>query len=209
MSNKKYKLTDGNYWEASGIYDLGQSKTQREINADLNGAINDVQGQISAYVENGDTSTRAYAVGEYLVWKGDFYRVKTAITSSGTTFTPGTNIEAKSIGAEIASSATNAVTLDTTNTTAGIFNLSRCGNILIIDGFVTLNGNVAGNDKTLVTFPTGFRPTTHRYFRVYATYGGNIGFYQMRLNTDGTLITSTGGNVFSGQVIFPSVTILI
>jgi len=41
MSNKKYKLTDGNYWEASGIYDLDKNKTQREINSDLSDALND------------------------------------------------------------------------------------------------------------------------------------------------------------------------
>ena len=34
MANKKYKLSD-DYWEASGIYDIGQSKTQRVINNDL------------------------------------------------------------------------------------------------------------------------------------------------------------------------------
>ena len=41
MANKKYKLTDGDYWASDGVYDLGQSKTQRQINSDLNGAIND------------------------------------------------------------------------------------------------------------------------------------------------------------------------
>ena len=36
MSN--IKLTN-DYWETSGIYDIGQNKTQRQINSDLNGAI--------------------------------------------------------------------------------------------------------------------------------------------------------------------------
>jgi len=66
MSNKKYKLTDGNYWEASGIYDLGQNKTQREINSDLNTAItsnqnaslNWEQGSINSSGADFDISTR-------------------------------------------------------------------------------------------------------------------------------------------------------
>ena len=41
MANKKYKLTDGNYWATDGVYDFDQGKTQREVNSDLSGAIND------------------------------------------------------------------------------------------------------------------------------------------------------------------------
>jgi len=33
MANKKYKLSDSDYWEASGVYDITEGKTQREINA--------------------------------------------------------------------------------------------------------------------------------------------------------------------------------
>lgn len=39
MANKKYKLTDGNYWATDGVYDFDQGKTQREVNGDLIGAI--------------------------------------------------------------------------------------------------------------------------------------------------------------------------
>lgn len=35
------KLTDNN-WETSGIYDITQAKTQREINADIKGSLNAV-----------------------------------------------------------------------------------------------------------------------------------------------------------------------
>ena len=40
MANKKWKLNNNDYWATDGVYDFGQSKTQREINSDLNGAIN-------------------------------------------------------------------------------------------------------------------------------------------------------------------------
>lgn len=42
MANKKYKLTDGNYWATDGVYDFDQGKTQREVNSDLSGAINTI-----------------------------------------------------------------------------------------------------------------------------------------------------------------------
>lgn len=52
MANKKYKLTDGNYWATDGVYDFDQGKTQREVNGDLIGAINNkivrVTGTISS-----------------------------------------------------------------------------------------------------------------------------------------------------------------
>ena len=74
----------------------------------LNGAINDVQGQISAYVETGNTSSRAYAVGKYLIWKGVLYRVKQAITGSGVPFTPNTNIVATTVTDEYQYNLQNA-----------------------------------------------------------------------------------------------------
>jgi len=56
MANKKYKLTDGNYWATDGIYDFGQTKTQREINSDLNSAINSK----AEYVDLGVISQTTY-----------------------------------------------------------------------------------------------------------------------------------------------------
>ena len=47
MANKKYKLTDGNYWATDGIHDFGQNKTQREINAALVQADSDLSDAIS------------------------------------------------------------------------------------------------------------------------------------------------------------------
>lgn len=64
MANKKYKLTDGNYWATDGIHDFGQNKTQREINAalvqadsDLSGAITTLLGKDFEYRGEVDTGT--------------------------------------------------------------------------------------------------------------------------------------------------------
>ena len=47
MANKKYKLTDGNYWATDGVYDFDQGKTQREVNSDLSGAINSINAEVT------------------------------------------------------------------------------------------------------------------------------------------------------------------
>ena len=51
MANKKYKLSE-DYWETSGVYDIGQSKTQRQINSDVKDALLPIQ-----FVEFGTSST--------------------------------------------------------------------------------------------------------------------------------------------------------
>ena len=47
MANKKYKLSNSDYWATDGVWDFGQGKTQRQVNSDLNGAINDVADDVS------------------------------------------------------------------------------------------------------------------------------------------------------------------
>ena len=107
MANKKWKLNNNDYWATDGVYDFGQNKTQRQINADLiqadidlNGAIDSQQGQISAYIQTSTTASRAYAKGDYFVLNGVLYRVTTAIANGGT-ITIGTNAIATNVGAEL------------------------------------------------------------------------------------------------------------
>lgn len=51
-----------------------------------------------ATVENGDKASRAYAVNEFMMWKGGLYKVTQAI-ASGATITSGTNVTKTTIGA--------------------------------------------------------------------------------------------------------------
>lgn len=53
-----------------------------------------------ATVEDGDTASQAYTIGDYMFWKGGFYKV-TASISSGGAITVGTNITKTTIGAEL------------------------------------------------------------------------------------------------------------
>ena len=63
MANKKYKLTDGNYWATDGIHDFGQNKTQREINAALVQADSDLSGALNAITPLDTTPTNGSTKG--------------------------------------------------------------------------------------------------------------------------------------------------
>ena len=64
-----------------------------------------------ATVETGTTASKAYAVGEYLVYNGILYRVTAAI-SSGQTLVPGANITATTAGAELTSLNNNLTSVN-------------------------------------------------------------------------------------------------
>lgn len=52
------------------------------------------------YIENGNTATRGYSAGSFIVWKGQLYKTITQI-NSGVAFAVGTNIVADTVGAEL------------------------------------------------------------------------------------------------------------
>lgn len=52
------------------------------------------------YVENGNTATRGYSAGSFIVWKGQLYKTLVQI-NSGTAFAVGTNIVADTVGVEL------------------------------------------------------------------------------------------------------------
>jgi len=53
-----------------------------------------------ATVENTDNASQAYTIGDYMIWKGGFYKVISAISSGGA-ITEGTNVTQTTIGAEL------------------------------------------------------------------------------------------------------------
>ena len=62
--------------------------------------LDDVQDQITTNIEDGETASRTYNAGEYIVRNGVYYKVTQTI-ASGTAFNVGVNIEEKSVGEEI------------------------------------------------------------------------------------------------------------
>lgn len=70
-----------------------------------------VAQQQLATVENTNTASRAYRVGEYLCYNGLLYRVTVAI-ASGESISPGTNCAATTVSAGLVKSLTATVTSD-------------------------------------------------------------------------------------------------
>lgn len=118
-----------------------------------------------AYIENGTTASRAYAVGEYFCWNGLLYRVISAI-SSGATFTVGTNCEQTTVGDALAftiytgTAATNTVP-GTSYTIINAVSLPS-GKYLII-GSASNGTNVSGTLALTITNATaGVNVVTNR-----------------------------------------------
>lgn len=78
--------------KSSAVYMPDDTKT-------LNGEVEDIHSNV-ATIEDSSTASKAYAVGEFLVYNSQLYKVTAAI-ASGDTLTVGTNIASTSIGDEI------------------------------------------------------------------------------------------------------------
>lgn len=94
LSNTNITLLDGynNVWCDSGDVELTYLANRcYESESKLE------QSEV-ATVENGNTASRAYAVNEFMMWKGGLYKVTQAI-ASGATITSGTNVTKTTIGA--------------------------------------------------------------------------------------------------------------
>ena len=71
-------------YKANAVQDLQNDKAD---NAD-----------IVDYIENGNKASRAYSANQFMLWRGDLYKVTTSI-ASGATITAGTNVTKTTIGA--------------------------------------------------------------------------------------------------------------
>ena len=71
-----------------------------------------------APIENGNTATRGYSAGSYVVWKEQLYKVLTQI-NSGTAFVVGTNIALDTVGAELTQISADTSWYGTSSTAAG------------------------------------------------------------------------------------------
>lgn len=62
MANKKYKLANNDYWESSGVYDLTEGKTQREVNAALKGSLNSLESNKAVRYDAAQSLTAAQKI---------------------------------------------------------------------------------------------------------------------------------------------------
>lgn len=101
---RKYRMVNNSDGTVSFVdvtmYDQeGDDYGANDINS-TNEAVNNI-GANQATIENTTTASKAYAVGDFLVYDGVLYKVTQAISSGGT-ISIGTNVVADKVGDEIA-----------------------------------------------------------------------------------------------------------
>lgn len=125
------------------------------------GTVEDLAGSV-AVIETSPT-TATHAVGSYLVYNGQLYKVTSAI-SAGATLTPGTNISAVSVGGELTSlnndltnltSSTLATNSGWTTTQNRVIKRAGCVELYIECIF---SNEYTSGWNTIATVPNGYRP---------------------------------------------------
>ena len=91
------KLTN-DYWETSGIYDITQGKTQRQINSDLNGALRNTQNVLAKNITS-VVATETLKKGDFRFNRTDgrLWRITDTI-QTGESIIGGTNAQSLAIG---------------------------------------------------------------------------------------------------------------
>lgn len=168
----------------------------------LSNAITDLQNIVGNGSLTGFTATDLTGAANELMGSLN------AITPFDSTPTSGSLKGVTSGGVKSAIDAANAISnLDwispnETLVSANSLYSKKVGNILIISGYVTLNGNVAGNNAVLGSFST-LIPQGERRIYGYGAYNGAVGLYFFKVDANGQLMTATGSGTFSGTIVFP------
>lgn len=140
-----------------------------------------------AYVENGTTASRAYAVGEYFCWHGSLYKAKTAI-GSGDAFTVNTNCEQVPAGG--------------LNDVVPVSGEKYCK---LPDGTLIQWGNAtiaSGTDSVSVTYPVpfvGIGTTRSVTANLYDTYDPSLTVRIYGLASTTTFALYTTGNTTANR----------
>ena len=89
--------------------ELSTTSTNPVQNKAIAEGINSIQTQIvpTASIESGETASKAYNVGDFLVKDGILYKVTKAI-AEGDVLTVGTNIDMTTVGSELSSARSNS-----------------------------------------------------------------------------------------------------
>lgn len=81
--------------------------------------------------------------------------------------------------------------------------------IAIISFKGVLNSSLAGRNALLFTLPSGYRPSTVKSASCYTAYNDVAGFYNMAINTDGTVTTNIGSGTVTGTICFEAAVYLL
>lgn len=118
-----------------------------------------------ATVEDSTTASKAYKVGEYLVYNNRLYRVTTAIASGGT-ITVGTNVVQTDVGAEMANRRLWFKDVPVSALTGNIIDLpdSRITSDYVLEG-----NSITWGDPSKITALTEWSTETAGHFIVTGT----------------------------------------
>lgn len=139
--------------------------------AQLAGKANQAQ---LATAETGNTASRAYAVGEYFCWNGNYYQAIAPI-AVGVSFVPDQNCKLTSIGAEISRKEETGTITYTRTLGSGTFQQWNCykiNNVVSVAARV-YDVNEPANG-VFFNVPAGFRPRVKTYFMCYWVRSGGV-----------------------------------
>lgn len=156
-----------------------------------------------APIEVTGTATRAYAVGDYMVFGGLLRKVTQAIAQGGT-ITVGTNVESTKVSTELQGISSDLsefdgdqiVTLklrETINIQASQTIFTSLAGLLADNDFIMQDVMVTRHSGTLTSFPVGFTGTASPYASL-SGYIGNSG-YVLSMSSSGVIATGTEVNV--------------
>ena len=186
---------------------------------DLKGAINDIEHQITNFIETEDTASQTYYKGAYLIWKGGLYRVIANVINQGDAFVVDTNIKSLTLESVLVTLTVPIAVSDEASLKRTSFNFFASAPIPLGSTGVTLEtyayGTVISSDgDSGMLFASGYNGNLYVAFlaggvfvraQIYDNRGTSI-----TLTPDQTYVSSTTeinckrtGNLvtFSGTII--------
>lgn len=79
----------------------------------------------------------------------------------------------------------------------------RYGKIIVLNGYLTMNGTVAGNGADLGSF-SDIAPTATQKISGFGTYNGVFSVISLSFNSNGHISTQTGSGTFTGVIYLPN-----
>lgn len=163
--------------------------------AEMDAADNTILGNL-AMIESSPATT-AHAVGDYIVYNGQLYKVTAAI-AAGQTLTVGTNIAATTIAGAFGTVSEASPTVGTNITNIGTF-VRKVGKVVVFSGIARATADLAGNGTTVFTIPIEYAPSIGVTAACYATYNNTAGMYNFFLQTNGVFRTNIGSGIVNAN----------
>lgn len=153
-----------------------------------------------AVIQASNVATQAFAIGDYLTYQGDLYKVTSAIANGGT-ITPGTNCTKTNVGTQLdlLNDSLNSATAPSkytatagTSVTINQQNVYKIGRVVLLTFDVTTSETLASNSNILTDVPGAIATT--EFFASNPSTGETHTFYVTSaglVRTSGSLSAGT------------------